>query len=51
MVYGNRLGILDREVSIVQPGGELVINWSGGSNPVYMTGPAEFVFDGQWPIK
>ena len=51
MVYGNRLGILDREVSIMQPGGELVINWAGGSNPVYMTGPAEFVFEGQWPIK
>lgn len=51
MVYGNRLGILDREVSVIQPGGELVINWSGGTNPVYMTGPAEFVFEGQWPIK
>ena len=51
MVYGNRLGILDREVSIMQPGGELVINWAGGSNPVYMTGPAEFVFEGQWPVK
>lgn len=51
MVYGNRLGILDREVSVMQPGGELVINWAGGTNPVYMTGPAEFVFEGQWPIK
>lgn len=51
MVYGNKLGILDREVSIIQPGGELVINWAGGANPVYMTGPAEFVFEGRWPHK
>lgn len=48
MVYGNKLGILEREVSIIQPGGELVIEWSGGGNPVYMTGPAIRVYEGQW---
>jgi diaminopimelate epimerase len=48
MVYGNKLGILEREVSIIQPGGELVIEWAGGSNPVYMTGPAINVYEGQW---
>lgn len=48
MVYGNKLGILEREVSIIQPGGELIINWAGGSNPVFMTGPAVTTFHGQW---
>lgn len=48
MVYGNKLGILDREVSVIQPGGELIINWAGGNNPVYMTGPAVTTFHGQW---
>lgn len=48
MVYGNKLGILEREVSVIQPGGELVINWAGGSNPVFMTGPAITTFHGQW---
>lgn len=48
MVYGNKLGILEREVTVIQPGGELFISWAGGSNPVYMTGPAVTVFEGQW---
>ncbi|PHQ79987.1 MAG: diaminopimelate epimerase [Coxiella sp. (in: Bacteria)] len=48
MVYGNKLGILDREVNVIQAGGDLIINWAGGSNPVYMTGPAENVYEGQW---
>jgi diaminopimelate epimerase len=48
MVYGNKLGILEREVNVIQPGGELLITWAGGSNPVYMTGPAVTVYEGQW---
>lgn len=46
MVYGHKLGILDREVSIIQPGGDLLIEWAGGNNPVFMTGPAEVAFRG-----
>ncbi len=29
-------------------GGELIINWDSKDNHVYMTGPAEFSFDGVW---
>jgi diaminopimelate epimerase len=29
------------------PGGELSIEWKESDNHVYMTGPAEFVFDGE----
>lgn len=46
MVYGHKLGILDREVSIIQPGGDLLIEWAGGNNPVFMTGPAETAYRG-----
>jgi len=31
------------------PGGELDLNWSKEDNCVYMTGPAEQVFEGTWP--
>ncbi len=30
-------------------GGELVISWDGEEGPVFMEGPAAFVFDGDWP--
>ncbi|MCD8157556.1 MAG: diaminopimelate epimerase [Clostridiales bacterium] len=38
----------DTDVSVKLLGGTLVINWSSEDNHVYMTGPAEFVFDGVW---
>ncbi len=47
-VYGQKIGILDREVNIIQPGGELIVSWAGGGNPVFLTGPAETIFKGQW---
>lgn len=43
-------GICDKgtDVTVKLLGGDLVINWSAEDNHVYMTGPAEFVFDGVW---
>ncbi len=38
--------LVDSPVTIRQPGGELVIHWPGGDQPVEMTGPARLVFDG-----
>jgi diaminopimelate epimerase len=32
------------------PGGSLHITWGGAGDPVWMTGPAAFVFEGEWPI-
>lgn len=40
-------GLLDEEVSVALPGGELYIRWQGVGQPLYMTGPATHVFDGQ----
>jgi diaminopimelate epimerase len=29
------------------PGGELAIHWDGAGHPLWMTGPAAFVFEGE----
>ncbi|MCW8956001.1 MAG: diaminopimelate epimerase, partial [Gammaproteobacteria bacterium] len=43
---GQVQGWLDDTVTVNLPGGELVIRWQGGDNPLYMTGPAVYVFEG-----
>lgn len=35
-------------VEIVQPGGELIVEWDGRGD-VFLSGPAETVFEGEWP--
>jgi diaminopimelate epimerase len=47
VVAGHLQGWLDETVKVGLAGGELVIRWQGGDNPVYMTGPATQVFEGQ----
>ncbi|EKO3793262.1 diaminopimelate epimerase [Vibrio metschnikovii] len=39
--------LLDDTVTVNLPGGRLEINWQGPGQPLYMTGPATHVFDGQ----
>jgi diaminopimelate epimerase len=40
-------GLLDSPVEVATRGGELTIAWQGADNPVWMTGPAETVFEGE----
>lgn len=40
-------GVLDASVKVSLPGGDLHIHWKGPGQPLYMTGPATHVFDGQ----
>ncbi len=40
-------GLLDENVTVSLPGGELNISWQGPGKPLYMTGPTTHVFDGQ----
>ena len=47
MVSGIALGWLDAKVDVETRGGRLTIEWAGGDAPVYMTGPAETVFEGE----
>jgi len=49
-VAGIRQGWLKSPVSVHTRGGDLVIAWSGMGQPVYMTGPAETVFEGEMEI-
>jgi diaminopimelate epimerase len=46
VVIGIEHNLLDHDVFIELPGGELKISWSGRGEPVFMTGPAVAVFDG-----
>lgn len=43
-------GFVDGEADLVLLGGTLHIKWDKDDNNVYMTGPAEFVFDGEITI-
>ncbi|HET9463545.1 MAG TPA: diaminopimelate epimerase [Thiobacillus sp.] len=46
-VAGIRQGWVKSPVSVHTRGGDLVIEWAGKGQPVYMTGPAETVFEGE----
>lgn len=46
VVAGIRWGLLDAEVRVSLPGGELSISWAGAGHSVLMTGPTARVFDG-----
>jgi diaminopimelate epimerase len=43
-----RRGRIDRDVVVALPGGELHIGWRDDSAPITMTGPATFVFEGEF---
>ena len=46
VAIGRLWGLLDASVTVALPGGELVIDWAGADNPLWMTGAAETAFYG-----
>ena len=48
-VAASLCGLTGERSTLVLDGGELDVEWSGGT--VYMTGPAAFVFEGEWPAQ
>ena len=50
VVVGSRRGLLDARVSVSTRGGDLTIRWEGADNPVWLTGPAVTVFQGEIEI-
>ena len=46
VVSGQQLGLLDTEVNVRLPGGQVVVSWRGGSEPVWLTGYAEYISEG-----
>ncbi len=47
VVAGIRRGLLDSPVAVRARGGELSIAWAGEGSPVFLTGPAVTVFEGE----
>ena len=43
-----RRGTIDRQVAVSLPGGDLRISWPDDAAEVIMSGPAAFVFEGDW---
>jgi diaminopimelate epimerase len=50
VVVGRKWGLLQAQVNVNLPGGQLVVQWAGEGEPVWMTGPAESVFEGRISI-
>ncbi|MFZ5555597.1 MAG: diaminopimelate epimerase [Pseudomonadota bacterium] len=50
VVAGIQRGLLDATVAVETRGGRLTIRWDGEGTPVWMTGPAETVFEGEIEI-
>lgn len=44
----HRRGRVRNDVRVELPGGTLEIRWQGPGHPLWMAGPAAFVFDGEW---
>jgi diaminopimelate epimerase len=47
VVTGIQRGLLDSSVEVSLRGGKLLVHWAGETQPVWMTGPAVTVFDGE----
>jgi diaminopimelate epimerase len=51
VVSGQGLGLLDEEVLVQLPGGEVVVSWRGGEAPVWLKGNAELINEGMMDLK
>jgi diaminopimelate epimerase len=48
--FARERGLLDPKVSVRARGGELRVDWDGAGEPIWLTGPAEFAFEGRVEI-
>jgi diaminopimelate epimerase len=48
-VAGMLNNLFDRKMTMHLLGGQLELDWPANDEPVYMTGPAVEVFQGEWP--
>ena len=51
VVTGRLRGLLDERVEVRVRGGTLLISWRGEGEPVWMTGPAVTVFEGEIDLE
>ncbi len=47
LVAARLRGLMEDSVTLQVNGGSLTLSWAGEGEPVYMTGPATFVYDGE----
>ena len=50
VVAGRIQGLLEPQVQIGLPGGDLMVQWQGEDEPVWMKGPAVSVYEGKIEI-
>lgn len=50
VAIGQIQGKLGKDVRVELPGGNLKIRWQGKDNVLKMTGPAEYIYDGQFQL-
>ena len=50
LVAASLNGLTDNSATVELPGGPLMIEWNRDTNKIYMTGPAEMVFEGAFEI-
>ena len=48
LVAGVLNGLCEHEAVVSLRGGDLQVAWAGGQTSVFMSGPATFVYDGEW---
>jgi len=51
VAVGRRLGLLGPSVQVDLPGGRLSVEWEGPGQPLWLTGPAETVFEGKIEVQ
>lgn len=51
MVSGQRLGLLDEEVTVHLPGGKVVVSWRGGDTVAWLKGNAELIDEGLMDLQ
>ncbi|MFL6619061.1 MAG: diaminopimelate epimerase [Povalibacter sp.] len=51
VAVGQRLGLLDSEVSVDAPGGQMSVRWLGPTEHLWLTGPAVKVYEGTVEIQ
>jgi diaminopimelate epimerase len=50
MAVLHQRGDVADSVAVELPGGTLRIDWAGPGHTLWMTGPAAFAFEGEWPV-
>jgi diaminopimelate epimerase len=50
VAVGRRRGWLGARVSVMLPGGELTVDWDGEGQPMWLTGPTQRAFEGEFEL-